>query len=104
MVANQPTLCTTVSGSQLRAAMAARAATPARSLATAHFLRAGVAQQRFGLCDLVGSRRDEDAKAIVGEARIVEDRSRSPRRQPALEQNAQNRVDRPAPNRHLDNN
>src|SRR5436190_10122309 len=65
IVANHPTLCTTMSGLQPRTAIAARTATAAHSLPTTHLFRAGVAQQRFDLCDLVGSRRDEDAKAIV---------------------------------------
>src|SRR5258708_7020763 len=102
MVANQPTLWTTVSGSQLRAAIAARAATAARSLPTAHLFGTGVAQQGLDLRTLLGSGGDEDAKAVVGEARIVEDRPRPPCREQGVEENAENRGERAEQNRHLE--
>src|SRR3954463_12344832 len=102
MVANQPTLCTTVSGLQPRAAMAATAATAARSLPTAYLFGARAAQQRFDAGRLVRASRDEDAELVVGKARIVLDGPNTPRGEQRVQENAEDRRQRPEENRHFE--
>src|SRR5262249_43024688 len=102
IVANHPTLCTTVSGSQAHRSASAAAATPNLRLPTTHLLRAGVPQQRLDLGGLVRSGRHEDAKAIVREAWIVLDGPRAARRERRVEENAQNRGQRAEQDRHLE--
>src|SRR6185503_1735147 len=102
MVANQPTLWTTLSGSHARAARTASAAKAARRLPTAHLVRTGAAQQRFDAGSLVRSRRDEDAELVVGEPRIVLNRPEAARREQRVEQNPEDRGQRSEQDRHLE--
>src|SRR5262245_66679967 len=101
MVANQPTLWTTVSG--LHAASAATTAiTQAPRLATAHLLRPGVPEQLFDRGRLVGTGGDKDPEAIVCEPWIVEDRAHTTSRVQHVQQDAENRGQGAEENRHLE--
>src|SRR5881397_420489 len=87
IVANQPTLCTTVSGSH--APRRRSAATKRTRLATTHLFRAGIAQELLDRGRLVAARRHEDAEVVVGEPRIVLNRPEATRGEGGVEQDAE---------------
>src|SRR5882724_3705811 len=102
MVENQPTRCTTSSGLQARTARAARAASAAPGLRTAHLLRACAAEQGFDLTGPCRLGRHEDAELVVGEARIVGDGPQTPRGEQRVEDDAEDRRQRAEQDRHLE--
>src|SRR2546423_15593324 len=73
IVANQPTLWTTVSG--LQAATSSNDAISAACLPTSHLLGARTAQHRFDAAGLVRARRDEHTELVVCESRVVLNRA-----------------------------
>src|SRR2546425_3698290 len=100
IVANQPTLCTTVSGLQAHSSVSA--ATSSGRLATAHFLSPGVAQQRLDPCGLVAWSGHEDAEPIVREPRVVLDRARASSGERRVEQDTEDGGERAEQDRHLE--
>src|SRR5438552_14412328 len=90
IVANQPTLCTTSSGLQARAAMAAMAARARRRLPTTHLFRTSIAQHLLHRRWLGAFGRHENAKAIIGEPRVVLNRAQAPSREGGVEQDPEN--------------
>src|SRR5213594_3871078 len=101
IVANQPTLCTTVSGSQAPRNPSVTSSRAAR-LATTHVLRPGVAQHRLDPHGLVACRGHENAEPVVREARVVQDRAGAPRRKQRVEEDAEDRREGTEQNRHLE--
>src|SRR5213592_1742736 len=103
MVANQPTRCTTKSGSHaVRAAEAASAAPSSAALRTPHLLRPGVAEQRFHVALPLGGARHEDAELVVREAGVPGDRAQAARRKQRIEPDAEDRRERAEQHRHLE--
>src|SRR5260370_37858743 len=85
IVASQPTLWTTVSGSQ--ALSSTSAPTSNARLPTPHLFSPRFAQQRFHPRGFVRPSRYEHAETIVGEAWVVLNGAEPPRRKRSVEQN-----------------
>src|SRR2546421_138350 len=100
IVANQPTLWTTVSG--LQAATSSSDAISAARLPTSHLLGARTAQHRFDAAGLVRARWDEHPELVVCESRVVLNRAEPARGECGVEQNAEDRGERAEENRHLE--
>src|SRR5437870_2005779 len=88
IVANQPTLCTTSSG--LQAHSSASATRTTARLATTHFLRSRLTQQRLDPSRLIGRRGYEDPESVVGEPRVVLNRPDSACCEGRVEENPEN--------------
>src|SRR5437763_15246154 len=100
MVANQPTLWTTVSG--LQAASKTSAPTSSRRLPTPQLFSSSLAQQRLHARDFIRSSRHEHAEAIVREARIVLNLPTAPRGEHGVEKDSLDRRQCAEENGHLE--
>src|SRR5438876_202432 len=105
IVENHPIWCTTSSGLHARPARAARAAktaTAAPDLRTAHLLRPGGPQEGLHLPRARRLARHEDSELVVGEAWIVRDGPEATGREQGIEQNAEDGRQRAEQDRHLE--
>src|SRR2546423_7303524 len=100
MVANQPTLWTTVSGLQALRSTSAPASNAC--LPTADFLGAGLAEQRFHLAGFLRARGHEDTEPIIRETRIVLNLPTAPRGEHGVEEDSQDRRQCAEENGHLE--